>query len=256
VASVFTQILWWLGIALEVLILVRSVKGNSCQKYPAFYLYLGVLLLIEVLRFSVYVFKPQFYGPFYWYTEFLATTIAYAVILEIYKQALTNSPGVARVARTLLWGVLGAVILKATLSAVNQLIWSPATTQAELERDLYTVQALLLAGIIALLAYYVVPTGRNLRGIIGGYSTYVYASVISLAYGSLPGYGPRPGWRLVQPVAYLAALLIWSYALWSYCPNPAAEVESKIDRDYKLIAQQTRRALAKGRSFFKMGGEL
>jgi hypothetical protein len=217
---------------------------------------LGTLLLIELLRFSVYALKPRFYGPFYWYTEFLATTIAYAVILEIYKQALTNSPGVARIARTLLWGVLGAVILKATLSAVNQLIWSPATTQAELERDLYAVQALLLAGIIALLAYYVVPTGRNLRGIICGYSAYVYASVISLAYGSLPGYGPRPGWRLVQPVAYLAALLIWSYALWSYCPNPAAEVESKIDGDYKLIAEQTRRALAKARSFFKMRGEL
>lgn len=252
----FTQILWWLGIALEVLILVRSVKGNLCQKYPAFYLYLGVLLLIEVLRFSVYVFKPQFYGPFYWYTEFLATTIAYAVILEIYRQALTNSPGVARIARPLLWGVLGAVILKATLSAVNQLIWSPATTQAELERDLYTVQALLLAGIIALVAYYAVAASTNLKGIIFGYSTYVYASVISLAFGSLPGYGPRPGWRLVQPIAYLVALLIWSCTLWSYSPNLAAETESKIDRDYKLIAQQTRRALLKARSFLKMGGEL
>jgi hypothetical protein len=256
VASVFTQILWWLGIALEILILVRSVKGNSCQKYPAFYLYLGTLLLIELLRFSVYTFKPRFYGPFYWYTEFLATTVAYAVILEVYKHALINSPGVARIARTFLWGVLGAVILKATLNAVTKLVWSPATTHAELERDLYAVQALLLAGIIALLAYYAVATGRNLKGIIFGYSTYVYASVISLAFGSLPGYGPRPGWRLVQPIAYLAALLIWSCTLWSYSPNPAAETESKIDREYKLISQQTRRALSKARSFLKMGGEL
>jgi hypothetical protein len=168
VASVFTQILWWLGIALEILILVRSVKGNSCQKYPAFYLYLGTLLLIELLRFSVYTFKPRFYGPFYWYTEFLATTVAYAVILEVYKHALINSPGVARIARTFLWGVLGAVILKATLNAVTKLVWSPATTHAELERDLYAVQALLLAGIIALLAYYAVATGRNMGHGQGG----------------------------------------------------------------------------------------
>ena len=255
-ATVFTQILWWLGIALEFLILVRSVKGNSCQKYPAFYLYLGILLLIELLRFAVYTFKPQFYGHFYWYTEFLATTIAYAVILEVYNHALSNSPGVARIARPFLWAVLGAVILKATLNAVTKLVWSPATAHAELERDLYTVQAILLAGIIALLIYYAVATGRNLKGIVFGYSAYVYASVVSLAFGSLPGYGPRPGWRLVQPIAYLVALLIWSYTLWSYCPNPVAVTESKIDRDYKLIAQQTKRAISRARSFLKMGGEL
>ena len=133
---------------------------------------------------------------------------------------------------------------------------APGTTSAELERDLRTVQAILLAGIIALIAYYVVATGRNLKGIIFGYSAYIYASVVSLAFGALPGYGLRPGWRLVQPIAYLAALLIWGCTLWSYSPNTAAETESKIDRDYKLIAEQTRRALSRARSFFKMGGEL
>src|SRR5881394_3341225 len=96
----------------------------------------------------------------------------------------------------------------------------------------------------------------NLKGIIFGYSAYIYASVISLAFGSLPGYGLRPEWRLVQPIAYLAALLIWSYTLRSYSPNPATETESKIERDYKLIAENTRRALARIRSFLKIGGEL
>ena len=252
----FVQILWWIGNALETLILVRSIKGRFCQKYPAFYLYLGTVLLLELLRFSIYTFEPRFHRAFYWYTEYLSATIGYAVILEIYKHALSNSLGVARIARTFLWGVLGAVILKVTWNAVSGPVWSPATTSAELERDLRTVQALLLAGIIALLAYYVVPTGRNLKGIIFGYSVYIYASVVSLAFGSLPGYGLKPGWRLVQPIAYLAALLIWGCTLWSYSPNPAAEPESKIDRDYRFIAEQTRRALSRARSFLKMGGEL
>ncbi len=252
----FVQILWWIGNALETLILVRSIKGRFWQKYPAFYLYLGTVLLLELLRFSIYTFQPRFHRAFYWYTEYLSATIGYAVILEIYKHALSNSPGVARIARAFLWGVLGAVILKVTWSAVSGPVWSPATTSAELERDLRTVQALLLAGVIALLAYYVVPTGRNLIGIILGYSAYIYASVVSLAFGSLPGYGLRPGWRLVQPIAYLAALLIWGATLWSYSPNPVTETESKIDRDYKLIAERTRRAISKARSFLKMGGEL
>ena len=252
----FVQILWWIGNALEALILARSIKGRFSQKYPAFYLYLGTVLLLELLRFSFYTFQPQFHRAFYWYTEYLSATIGYAVILEIYKHALSNSPGVARIARTFLWGVLGAVFLKVTWKAVSGPVWSSATTSAELERDLRTVQALLLAGVIALLAYYVVPAGRNLIGIIFGYSAYIYASVVCLAFGSLPGYGLKPGWRLVQPIAYLAALVIWGATLWSYSPNPAPETDSKIDRDYKLIVERTRKAISKARSFLKMGGEL
>ena len=145
---------------------------------------------------------PSVYAPFYWYSEFLHAAFGYAVIPEIYKDALNNSFGVARIARAFLWGVLEAVILKVTWNAVSGPVWSPGTTSAELERDLRTVQAILLAGIIALVVYYVVATGRNLKGIIFGYSAYIYASVVSLAFGSLPGYGLRLGWRLVQPIAY------------------------------------------------------
>jgi len=243
-------------IATEAFILVRSINAKVFGKYLAFFIYLTAVLLIDLLRFSVLSFHPSIYAPFYWYTEFLHATIGYAVILEISKHALNNSPGPARIARTFLWAILGAVILRVILHAVSRSVWSTTTMSTELERDLRTVQALLLAGIIALLTYYVVPTGRNLKGIIFGYSAYIYASIVSLAFGSLPGYGLRPGWRLVQPIAYLVALLIWGYALWSYSPNPVAETESKIDRDYRFIAEQTRRAISRARSFLKMGGEL
>ena len=256
VTIVFGQFLWWMEIAAEAFILVRSINANLYRRYIAFYIYLTVVLLIDLLRFGVLTLQPNVYAPFYWYTEFLHGGFGYAVIVEIYKHALNNSPGVARIARAFLWGVLGAVILKVSWNALNGPTWSPGTTSAELERGLRTVQAILLAGIIALLAYYAVATGRNLKGIIFGYSAYIYASVISLAVGSLPGYGLRPGWRLVQPIAYLAALFVWSWTLWSYSPNPGPEAESKIDRDYKFIAEQTRRAISRARSFLKMGGEL
>jgi len=39
---------------------------------------------------------------------------------------------------------------------------------AALERDMRALQAALLFMIIALLAYYKVPTGRNLMGIVVG----------------------------------------------------------------------------------------
>ncbi len=243
-------------IAAEAFILVRSVTAKLYTKYLAFYIYLTAVLLIDLLRFSVLILHPSVYASCYWYTEFLHAGFGYAVILEIYKHSLKNSPGAERIARTFLWGVFAAVIMKVTWNAVSGTVWSPGTTSAELERNLRTVQAILLAGIIGLLVHYVVTTGRNLQGIIFGYSAYIYASVVSLAFGSLPGYGLKPEWRLVQPIAYLVALVIWGATLWSYSPNPAAETESKIDHDYKLVAERTRRAISKARSFLKMGGEL
>ncbi len=255
-ASVFEQILWWVGNAAEALILLRSIRQKLYEKYPAFYFYLGTVLLLQLFRFSIFVFYPNAFPAFYWYTQFLPATVGYAVILEIFKLGLKSSPGAARMARTVLWGVLGTVILKVFVDALSGSTWSMATSFTELERNLRTVQALLILAIIAVLAFYAVPNSRNLKGIIFGYGLYICASVMSLAFGSLPGNATRPGWRHVQPIAYLAALFIWTYSLWSRQPDPETEDEPKIERDYRLIAKQTGRALSKIRSYFKMGGEL
>ena len=255
-ASVFTQILWWIGNATEAFILVRSVKGRLYGKYPAFYFYLSTVLFIELLRFATYTLQPSLHRVLYWYTEYVAATVGYAVILEIYRQALKSSPGAARIARTFLLGVLAVVILKVMVSALSGPVWSPAATSAELERNLRTVQLLSLFGVVALLAYYRIPTGRNLKGITVGYSSYVLACVMSLAFGSLPNYALRPEWRLVQPVAFLAALFIWSGTLWSYQPSPEPETKSEIERDYKFLSEQTNRILSRARAYLKLGREL
>src|SRR6266852_2660263 len=228
-----TQILWWTANFAEVLLLARSIQGKFVKRYPTFYFYLGSVLIVSLLRFAVFTFRPSSYPAFYWYTQYFAATICYAVILEIYSQAFKKYRG-----------------------AVSGSGWSPGETMAALERDMRALQAALLLVIIALLAYYRIPTGRNLMGIIVGYSCYVGVSVVTLGFGSLPGFGPRPAWRSVQPMAYLATLSIWCFTLWSYHPNPEPDPGSKIERDYKLLSDQTKRILSKARSYLKMGGEL
>src|SRR5258708_11941763 len=140
-------------IVTEAFILVRSINAKVYGKYLAFFIYLTAVLLIDLLRFSVLSFHPSIYAPFYWYTEFLHATMGYAVILDIYKPALNNSPGLARIARTFLWAILGAVILRVILHAVGKPVWSTTTMSTELERDLRTVQALLLAVLMSVFLF-------------------------------------------------------------------------------------------------------
>jgi hypothetical protein len=252
----FGEILRWTANSAIVLLLVRSTQGKFYRRYPTFYVYLGSVLIVSLLRFAVFTFRPSSYPAFYWYTQYFAATIGYAVILEIYSQAFKKYRGAVRIANGLLLCILAAVILTIIAGAVGGSGWSPGETMAALERDMRALQAALLFMIIALLAYYMVPTGRNLMGIVVGYTFYVATSVVSVGFGSLPGFGSRPGWRSVSPLAYLATLSIWCFTLWSYHPNPDLGPESKIERDYKLLSDQTKRILSKARSYLKMGGEL
>jgi len=251
-----TQILWWTANFAEVLLLARSIQGKFVKRYPTFYFYLISVLIVSLLRFAVFTFRPGSYPAFYWYTQYFAATIGYAVILEIYSQAFKKYRGAVRVANGLLLCILAAVLLKIIAGAVSGSGWSPGETMAALERDMRALQAALLLVIIALLAYYKIPTGRNLMGIVVGYGFYVATSVVSVGFGSLPGFGPRPGWRSVLPITYLAALSIWCFTLWSYHPNPEPSPGSKIERDYMVLSEQTKRILARARSYLKMGGEL
>ena len=252
----FGEILRWTANSAEALLLVRSIQGRFYRRYPTFYFYLGSVLIVSVLRFAVTTFRPSSYPAFYWYTQYFAAVIGYAVILEIYSQAFKKYGGAVRIANGLLLCILAAVVLNIIAGAASGSGWFSGETMAAVERDMRALQTALLFVIIGLLAYYKIPTGRNLMGIVAGYGFYVAASVVSVGVGSLPGFGPRPGWRSVSPIAYLAALSIWCFTLWSYHPNPEPSPGSKIERDYKLLSEQTKRILARARSYLKMGPEL
>ncbi len=234
---------------MESLLLVRSVQGKVYRKYPVFYLYLSSVLLIELLSFSIFLLHQSFYPRFYWYTQAFSVLVGYAVIVEIYRRALAGYPAVARLANAVL---LSVFLIVATRTAVNGLVspvWSPAKTWPQLERNLRTAQAILVMVIVGLLAYYAIPVGRNLKGIIFGYGFYVCASVMSLAFGSDPGYVLRPQWRYVQPLAYLVVLSIWCATLWSYQPNPEPNTGSRMEQDYEFLSQRTMRLLSRARSY-------
>lgn len=252
----FAEILRWTANSTIILLLVRSVQGRFYRRYPTFYFYLGSVLIVSLLRFAVFAFRPGSYPAFYWYTQYFATTIGYAVILEIYSQAFKKYRGAVRIANGLLLCILAAVLLKIIGGALGASSGSPGETMAALERDMRAIQSALLLVIIALLAYYRIPTGRNLMGIVVGYSFYVATSVVSLGFGSQPGFGSRPEWRSVQPVAYMGALSIWCFTLWSYHASPELGHESRIERDYRAFSEQTKRILSRARSYLKMGGEL
>jgi hypothetical protein len=62
--------------------------------------------------------------------------------------------------------------------------WSQAGTDVELERDLRTVQAMFLFGLLGVISYCGIAIGKNMKGMILAYGLYIATSLVSLAVRS------------------------------------------------------------------------
>ncbi len=245
----FVQFIWWAGVLLEALLLVRAFPGKLRSQYPIFYTYVTFILLQSVVRQFVYRLDLQAYPYVYWISEFLGVAMGCAVVFEIYRVGLSEYAGTARMARKLLAFVFAMAVAKVFVDAWNDPRWRPVATTLELERGLRVVEAFAIAGLVALFLFYSIPSGRNLRGILLGYGLFIATSVIWQTVGASSGPAFHHYWSYVNPISYAATLVIWAAHLWSYQANPEAKATVLLERQYQRVAAATSRRLQDARAY-------
>jgi hypothetical protein len=243
------QAIWWGSIALETLLLVRGLQGKLLARYPVFYAYILFVWLQSLLRFSIYHTRPQLYLPVYWITEYSGVLIGCGVVFEILRVGLAAYPGTVRMARNVLAIVFVMAFTKGLVEMWNDPHWWSAATTMELERALRTVQSLAIIALVILSLLYSIPFGRNLRGILVGYSLFVGISVIQLTFVTNSGSRFYSFWTHVHPGSYFVVLGLWAVHLWSYAPNPEPKRAVRLEEQYQRIAATTSRRLREGRGY-------
>ena len=168
-----THLLWWSGPALEFLILLCGWRGRFIKKYPFFFSYIFCVLVIDCTLNPIYEINPTHYAIWYWSTQFLSLIVGYGIILEISNHALEAYPGAERCSRYLVVSLFAIIFGYVAFQGLLSAQWSPAATNAELERDLRLVQALLLVSILFVVSYFRIALGKNLKGIILGYGLFL-----------------------------------------------------------------------------------
>jgi hypothetical protein len=242
-SSVMSSLLGAIGPVLEALILVRAWRGNFLKEFKFFYAYLFCVLLRDASLLAVYHVFPTWYAYVYWYSQFLVLLIGCGLIWEIYRIALAHYSGAARIARSVLLFLFIITMSRIIAYTTNNARWLPGQTTLETEREFRVVQSVVLVGLIALLAYYAIPIGRNLKGIIVGYGFFLTTSLVQLTLRDYIGGSFQVSWQYIQPVTYIIVLLIWCYALWSFEPRLRCESQSAIELDYEVLASATKRQL-------------
>ena len=244
-----TQAIWCVGILLEIVVAVRAIRNRFVSTYPLFYAFFLSVFAGDICRHIAYSFAPVNYPAVFWATDFVSLLLGCGIVLEILRHALSSYPGAERFARTLGLIVFSAVFcIGFGYSLIFRAGSQIKTTYFVLERDFLGVQAIFIFSALAVVLYYGIPIGRNLKGIALGYGFCIGGSLVSFALRSQIGNG-FDSWMLVEPLSYDVSLLIWAVTLWSCHPNPTPDTHVRIETDYELLVSRTRKALETTRSY-------
>jgi hypothetical protein len=241
--EILSQFVAYTGLLIEVAILVRSIRCRTFAKYSIFYTYLLTVVVTTVfLQIAFRMVTLPVYTLLYWRSQLVTLALGCGVIVEISGRVFARHVSLDRFVRWVAIITFGAIFLMFAIHAAFLPHWKPVANPAELERDLRIAQATALLSIVFLTGYYDIEIGKNMKGLILGFGVYVGASIIALTLRLFIGIQFDPIWKLVGPFSYMAALLIWTVALWSYEPAPAAPPEPT-DVDYRRLAGRTRQVL-------------
>jgi hypothetical protein len=240
---VASALLWIVGVIVEGTPLVRAVRQHFIRNYKLFYLYLSFVLIRDLCLFGIYFFAPKAYAWSYWSSEVFSVLLGCGLVWETYKLALAAYAGAARMARNVLLLLFVFTITRILMKALNSPNWIPGRTPLETEIELQVLQFALLLGLLALFAYYAIPLGRNLKGIIYGYGLFLVTSLTGLMLRNSLGQRFQVVWQYLQPASYLVVLIVWCWSLWSYAPVPQPAQEPRLESDYEALLAGTRQKL-------------
>jgi len=241
--EILSQVVGYSALLIEVVILMRAIQCRTFGKYSIFYTYLLTVLVTSVfLQIASHVVSSPVYSLLYWRLQLVTLALGCGVIVEISGHVFARHASLDRFARWVAIITFGALFVVFAVHVAFLPHWKPVANAAELERDLRIAQAIALLSIVFLTGYYGIEIGKNMKGLILGFGVYVGASIILLTLRLFIGVGFGPAWKIIEPFSYVAALLMWTVALWSYAPAPASPPEPT-DVDYRRLAGRTRQAL-------------
>jgi hypothetical protein len=243
-----TLTIWWTGILVEFLILLRGMKIRVVGKFPFFYAYVASVLCADLFLYVLYVLRPSVYPIWSARAELVNIVFGYSIVLEIFRHVLSRYPGAERFARVAGLVVFALILCYAVISpAGGPGSLDPHSRKVVIERDFLTVQAIFLFGTLGVVSYYGLEVGRNIRGMIVGYGVWLGASVITLELRSYIGTSFNTAWIFIQPFSYLFSLVVWLTAFWSYSPVLDSS-PIRLETDYESFVSTTRGIIGELRS--------
>jgi hypothetical protein len=224
-----------LSVALEVCLLWRLSRRQLWRRYIYFLSYvLYQLIVMDFLLFGVWRLAPALYRDFYWNAETLSAALRFLLVWEIFRHTFPRGSTLNRIASNAMALLsLGLGLFSVCVLWGFQAYSHFHSPYPALERGFGLAQALLTLGILFLARYYGVAFGRNLWGIAVGFGAYVSISTVNFAAIDLY-HSFLPYWQVLVPLSFTGMLAVWTWAVWTYGPNPTPAVADEREQAVEL----------------------
>ncbi len=228
--------------SLEGLMILRGARTRLFRLFPLFYSYIIYIFAGSLGMYLIYWLDPRGYPPAYWIYYLLSILAEFTVLVEISDQIFRPFPAIRNLGRALTIAssiVLGLIyILPAILSSAGR---RPALFDFALRASV--TKAIILVVLFQVARHYGAELGRNVSGLMIGFSIYLAMTIALLAVGRAfdPALGGNILW-VMSPLASALCLVVWTVSLWERSPIPSMRVLSTATgRDSEAVALELNR---------------
>lgn len=221
----------------SVLIVWRCVRNRYWTHYPLFTLFVTGLALKNLLFTHVirHYQTDSVYRIVFWRAEAITIVLWVLVTWEIVRHAFPAPLASKRFSP--LWLVGFPVAASAIVVIVNRLGIILTGTNGfymDLERIASGAHAISVLVVLILAQRYSVPLGRNVWGMSLGFGMFLSINLINFAaYGLVADY--LPTWVFTNLTNHVFLLGTWTWAMWSYAPNPLPSPPPEEPSEQQLI---------------------
>jgi len=205
------------GSLLQILLLWRGWRCGLFSRFPLFYSYIAYVLSGSTLAFLIFQIHPSYYLGFYWRFFLVLLLVEFGVLLEISDHMFDPYPAIRRLGRFLAGCVCG-IFSFYIVSALMQ-PRSLSVTTLDLFKRVSITKAAVIIVLLAIARYYRLPVGKNVAGLMVGFSVYLGINIVNFALAETFGravYGSM--FAVVGPLSFTVCLLIWTIKVWRYEP--------------------------------------
>jgi hypothetical protein len=217
-------------LVLEAVLLCRAKQERLLMRFPFFYSYLACMFLGTVAGFVAYWARPSVHPSVYWFHYLLTIVVEFAVLLEISDHIFQPFPAIRNLGRSLT--ILISVVLGTTY-ILPAILWARGMRMGLLDFALRAslTKALILAGLFYAARHFGLKLGRNVAGLMLGFSIYLGVNIANFACVERFGNLYASILWVMSPIAYTLCLVVWTGGLWEYAPMAGIRTPSAVSAD-------------------------
>jgi len=227
---------------LEGLLILRGMGSRVFRLFPLFYSYVIYCFCWVVGMYLISWLDPQAYPSTYWICYLVSILVEFTVLVEISDHIFQPFPAIRKLGRAL------TVLIAAGLGLfyiLPTILGSAGRSRLLLEFALRAsvTKAIILAVLFYMARHYDCQMGKNVRGLMLGFSIYVGMNVALMA--SAQAFGSALFARILwfmEPLAFTLCLLVWTVSLWRLAPMPSMRAFSTVtERDCEAVTLELNR---------------